>query len=460
MCIMNYKTISIIGFSLLTACMGNQVKDTNTIEQSALAQAQDIASQQDPSDIIESARELQVKAQKEDLYFFSPTYMSQAEDAMSEAESALAAKKPAQETIALALTAQKLFSRGLESKQSVRIQLEKSFSGLDMLKTLGTPTVERKEYESLMDDLKDLIVLIEQGKTSEAASEETSFLKDIAELEITTLKTKHLSPVQSALDLADEADADDFAPKSLKEALNRHDALQSYIESSPKDRDGIRKKSTAAIKLAQHAEHVAKSAKPLLKLNPELAETHVLQIEAWIRRIGQSLEHEDVTHLELNSQSIALAQKAETLTKQAKAVGERTQWDNERVKLQADIARLQQEVEQLTGQLKTHNSQSPDSDIQHDESTTSDQPLSAIEQIQEAADTTQTALSQDENTSETDPNGSSQASNEVTPQTTEDEAKPDPASQTQVPSSVQNEEENETRTERTTDTSPLSPATE
>ena len=81
---MKQRLVPIVCLSFLTACVGNSVKDTESIQQSAIQQAK--ATTQDPQAVIAESQNLQIEAQREDLYFYSPTYMEQAEDALEDAE--------------------------------------------------------------------------------------------------------------------------------------------------------------------------------------------------------------------------------------------------------------------------------------------------------------------------------------------------------------------------------------
>jgi hypothetical protein len=339
---MSQRIIPIICLSILTACAGNSVKDSESIQQSAIQQAKSV--NLDPQTVITESQNLQIEAQREDLYFFSPTYMKQAEDALEDAEDAIKSKKLPHEIIAHALTAQKLFKRGLENKPTVLKQLKATFDGIEMLREIETNKVLTSDFQDIQDDTKDLIILIEQGKTTEAINEQKDLLSDIAELEVKTLKKTYLSVVEHALDKAEDADAEDFAAKSFDKAQKTFDTFEKFIETSAEQRVLIKEKSKMAVHLAQHAENVAKAAQPLLKLNTETAEDHILFIESLMNRIATALNQGDILNLNLNSQSIAIAQTAETINKrantQAQLASKPATWDAEKAELLKTIDEL------------------------------------------------------------------------------------------------------------------------
>ena len=104
---MKKTLLSLCAASLLSACSGPAIKDTALIQQTALSQAQN--TEQSPQQVIENTRNTQISAQTQDLYYFSPSYMAQAEAEMAKAEESLKLSKPANIIIAHSLTAQALF---------------------------------------------------------------------------------------------------------------------------------------------------------------------------------------------------------------------------------------------------------------------------------------------------------------------------------------------------------------
>ena len=94
---MNKLLVGVLSLTFISACSAPAVKDTLLIQQSAQEQAKE--SGLSPQEVLDETRDLQILAQREDLYFFSPTYIAQAEDEIREAESAFEDKLPAQKII-------------------------------------------------------------------------------------------------------------------------------------------------------------------------------------------------------------------------------------------------------------------------------------------------------------------------------------------------------------------------
>lgn len=356
--------ISITTLSLLTACAAPVVKDSLLIQQTASEQAQE--SNQDVTQVLNEVRDLQISAQREDLYFYSPTYILQADEQLAKADKAIESTASSKIVLTHILAAKQLLNRGLDNKQTVIVQLKPALDGLEMLTQINTPTLLSKDFKNVQDDTKDLIVLIEQGKNSQAEKDLEDVLSDIRKLEIKTLKKSFLLPAEKALETAEEADAEDYAPKSFVAAKQAIEQFEIFIEKNPTKRDEISKQSTQSIHLAQHAHHVAKDAKPLLKLNHEQAEQHILSFEKMLGRMGTALNHPNISHLPLDSQSIALAQAAEIINKQAQALKNQGQWETEKQLLEQQIENLKKS-QALQNSSKQHNTKTEQVDSIIDE---------------------------------------------------------------------------------------------
>lgn len=372
--------IGICTASLLSACSSPAIKDTSHIELAAINMVE--SGEQDINGIISEVRDLQIQAQQADLYLYSPKHMAQAEEEMSKAEEAIKLKKPDHEILTHSLTAKTLFQRGLKLKPIVEQNLKPSFDALEMLKTIDAHVLLKDDYSDLQDELTDLIHLIEDGQTNEANQEQQAFLKDVAKLEIATLKTAYFIPAEKALDKAEEFDAEDYATKTFEAAEKNVEKLELFIESQYKDRQAVKDASTAAIHLCQHAENIAKAVKPLIGLKAEQGEQHILFVESLLNRITTALNHENIAHMPLNKQSIALAQKVETLNKQAQTNQNNPKWSAEKAELDKTIEKLKAELANKEKELKEAQQPAP-------------QVVEPTETSQEKADVAQKEMSDD-----------------------------------------------------------------
>ena len=346
---MKHLLIGICSIGLLSACSTPAIKDTSLIEQAAINLVE--SGQQDIQATIDEARTLQVQAQQADLYYYSPKHMIQAEQEMAKAEEAYKLKKPDEEILTHSLTAKTLFERGLKIKPLVEQHLEPSFADLAMLKELKAHIILKDDFKDLENEVKDLIILIEEEKTPQALQEQIALKADVVKLEIATLKASYLIPAEIALEKAEDAEADDYAKKTYEKAEKKVEQLGQLIETQYQNRQLIIDASKAAVQQSQHAQNIATAVIPLLKLNAESGEEHILYIESLLGRIASAIQAENMNHLTLNKQSISLAQKVEILNKQAQTNQSNPVWDQQKADLEKTISTLQSQLSNKETQI-------------------------------------------------------------------------------------------------------------
>lgn len=370
----NLVIITLLQTIAITGCSTTAIKDANLVRQHATEQAQ--KSEQSPEAILNHTKSKLQTAMRQDLEFFSPTYIAEAQKELIAAEQAISTGASSQHVIALALTAQQWLDRAANNKTIAAQKLSASLDALGVLKSINTPTLLPDDYSNFKDEIKDLMILIEQNQTAKALVEEKDVLDEFRDLEIETLNTAYLQPVLQALEAAEDKDAEGFAENTMNNALQEAERLEAYIKTNPKNLSEINEKSHQAIRSAQHAKQVALAVQPILRMGPEKAEQHIIAIEAFLARIGKVLKQEDVRHLSLESQSIAIAQAAETTARRAQAFERQQQWEQDKLALTAQINALQARLTE--GQMKPLEAQPQTVDTQQEERTSEGQTQEII----------------------------------------------------------------------------------
>ena len=335
---------------LSAGCSTPAIKDANLVRMSAAEQAK--STEQSPQEVIDAAKENLVEAREEELSFYSPTYLAEAEKEIDAAERSLLSGEESSIAVANALLAQQWISRGLKNKEVAQIKLKASLDALNVLDEIEAQKYLGEDYLEFKNDIKELIVLLEQEKAEEAIQEQKDILESFAELEVETLNAAYLKPVLVKLEEAEDQDADDYAEKTLADAQQQATALETYIKIYPRNRSEIAELSKHASKAAMHAKQVALAARPLLKLNTEKAEKHILAIEQYLARIGKALNHEDVRYMSLDNQSIAIAQIAETTARRAKAFDRQQDWEKQKQSLTEKVSLLEVALATSKAQLE------------------------------------------------------------------------------------------------------------
>lgn len=343
--------LPLVGAIFLSAgCSAPAIKDANLARMSATEQAK--STEQSPQEVIDAAKENLAEAHEEELSFYSPTYLAEAEKEIDAAERSLLSGEESSIAVANALLAQQWISRGLKNKEVAQVKLKASLDALKVLNEIEAQKYLGEDYLDFKNDIKELIVLLEQEKAEEAIQEQKDILEAFAELEVETLNAAYLKPVLIKLEDAEDQDADDYAEKTLADAQQQATALETYIKINPRNRSEIAELSKHAGKAAMHAKQVALAARPLLKLNTEKAEKHILAIEQYLARIGKALNHEDVRYMSLDNQSIAIAQIAETTARRAKAFDRQQDWEKQKQSLTEKVSLLEVALATSKAQLE------------------------------------------------------------------------------------------------------------
>lgn len=346
----NIFTLFIAASSLLVGCTTPALQDTNLIRQSAQEAA--LSTDVDAAKIIAQAKSNITDAYTQHLDLYSPSYLEQAEKEIQQSQKAFDKSLGESVVTTHALTAQKLIERAYENKQQVESILADAFNAFFELKNIKSATILPDDHTKLRHQLADLARLIERSEIKEAKAEQSTFLEAVAEFEILTLKATYLNPVDSSLKEAKAVHADDFAESTYQAAHSQRTELNTLIQSQPKAIEDINAQMQIALRAAQRTKHVAIAVKPLLSLNPEKAEAYVLSVESLLARIGKALNQEDVRHLPLDSQSIAITQNAELATKRAKNVERQENLKTENTQLKMALEEAQAALDLLKNRVK------------------------------------------------------------------------------------------------------------
>ncbi|MFT6261678.1 MAG: hypothetical protein ACJAYK_002266 [Crocinitomicaceae bacterium] len=339
-------TIAILCFLLLTACATNTIEDREVIGHEVGPQTK--INMNELQSIIDRAYELKLETEQQNIIFFSPNNMAQADTALNNLKNSIKGNRENNEVAALALSVQEFYMKGLNNKVKVLDKLKLSFDGLAMLEKLNTQSILNSEYLDIKESLKKSFILVEENKVTIAIDQQNKTLININKLETKMLKIIYLGIAEKALQKAKDTDAKDFATDTYKAAEKYIEKLSLFIETSPEQRDSIKEKSNSAVRFAIHAENVAIAAKAITRLTPKTAEEYILFIEKLLSRIAIALNSNDVSHLKLNSQSISITQTAETVSKQAETqinIGIQIEaWSREKLKLLNTIEILKKQI--------------------------------------------------------------------------------------------------------------------
>lgn len=316
-----------------TGCASKKLANQDAFDSLATAKAEQFAG--DSEKALDNAEQAYKNAKDAELDFYAPLHMEQLRDALKQAR-ALELEGKTTETVKVSAKVVTLYEGGLQNKQKAEGQLPALIQQKATLDEIKANNVLPGEYKAAMDDFKELISLIETGDEAKAAKDSEAVLKDLQAIELDVMLTQHWQPAKKTLDKAEKEDADSNATKTFEYAENLVQNAERIIRQSYTDRELVEKTGKDALRAAQHALFIGREVATLVSMNKAQAETVALQFEDYLGQIGSAIKADDVRHMSLQDQTLALKQFAEE--------------QNARVAAQykQQIANLNAQIEQIT----------------------------------------------------------------------------------------------------------------
>lgn len=380
--------ISILLTSSLIGCASTKVAQSASIEQQAQQQAAQLTLS--PQEVLAQSAEKLQEALQEELSFYSPRYLSHAQESYAEAQELINKGGQDQQALTFALKSQHYVEAGIANKAAVEDSLALVLAKKDALEEIDSPNLQESGYNKSVDKISKLIQQVEAGKMAEAIEKQTSVISYMVDVEIDTLKTAHLTDAEIMLEKAEDGDADEYAEATFEQAEKTLATSTAFIEQNYAQRDKVEQSGIDALKAAQHAYYVAIESQQLIQIKADAAEQHILSIERLFHRIGKGFEQEDLRYMSLGDQSTVLAQQAEILGKRLAnrpTVQEKSLWEKNKQRLLA-------EIEQLKLDLATQNSLPSDDQLIKPNDTTktnieTEQTTKIETELETAVDTTE-----------------------------------------------------------------------
>lgn len=129
-------------------------------------------------------------------------------------------------------------NKGLKKLEAVRKHMEVTKEELsevldtrDRAEMEGATGLFREEFESADADFKEAAALIERGQVEDARKARTDLMKLYSDLELRSLEKGKRAAAEAAIEAAEDADADDYAPKTFQKAVEELKLVTSVLES-------------------------------------------------------------------------------------------------------------------------------------------------------------------------------------------------------------------------------------
>lgn len=252
--------------------------------------------------------------------FYAPLHWKLARESFDEAVSLVSKNSPEIEIKKRLLIVQDCIEAMPGSKQTALKELDDVAEYFRFLRKIEADNAYPEEYAELIEDLRDITKKIDAPDLDAAREAKQSLLKDMTRLEIKTITFQQTSLAETTLEVAEDADADDLAEKSYKNAEKSLDIAKKLIAENPRNKENIATVSSHAFIEASHAGAIAREVKSIVEkmdddaIEEESLEGLVLRFETSLVSVARGFGLPDLRYLSLSDQASLLADYASLLT--------------------------------------------------------------------------------------------------------------------------------------------------
>ncbi|MAK92682.1 MAG: hypothetical protein CMI13_15790 [Oleibacter sp.] len=299
-----------LGMLALSGC-ASKVVNYDAIAQEAKRDA--AMADESASRTIQHAQSKLELGRSENLSYYAPRHLAEAEKSLLKAQDMLTSGKSDGEVKTVAMTSLKTLEAGLAVKKDILRQLKPSYDHLQVLKDIKADQYFPTDFADVEESLTGVMSLMEDQQTLKAESGQKALLARMHQVEVNTIEYIQLKPVKDLLTRVKNKGGADVAPISWETAQKSLLEAQALISKTPRAKGAIARVTVEATKAAQHAEVITDLTNQILDAGKDDAEAISLKMERWLYRISTALKHEDIRHLPLDQQASEYAKSVEAL---------------------------------------------------------------------------------------------------------------------------------------------------
>lgn len=299
-------------FLVISACTSQTVKLTDQDSKAILSQSNQ--SKNTPEQLI-TQYESKLAVLGEELSFYGPIHYQLASEKYLFAQTLIKQNKASEQAKLEISAALHLLDMASQNKSAVKLHLKKVDMQYLELKKLQSPTLLPDKFNTLNEEYKTLINMIEKGMVQDAIKEENNLIEKMIRLEIDSLVKHNLSESENLLFQAKQLNAEDYMPKDFKSLEASLLDIKTYIQKSYRNRQTIIIRSKALENNAKKLFYIAKEANHMRESNDTEIGRYAANSFEIIDKITNALS---INKIEVTDYSIML----EKLLAQLKAYNE------------------------------------------------------------------------------------------------------------------------------------------
>ncbi|MEJ2542917.1 MAG: OmpA family protein, partial [Calditrichaceae bacterium] len=178
--------------------------------------------------------------------------------------------------------------KALSVVELANLYLKTSIEARDAAIAANAPLYALSLWNEAEDKMRDSGMELEDDDINDARDTGTKATELYRKAELKAIKNGILGDARKEIELAEKADATDYAYQTIMDAKNLLLEAEQQIESNPYDRADALKKSKRAAYQGRHAKYLANTIKKLSKKD-ENWETLILKIEDVLTEIAKPL---------------------------------------------------------------------------------------------------------------------------------------------------------------------------
>lgn len=194
------------------------------------------------------------------------------------------------------LSAHHLLDNALQQRAAVKLHLNKADAHFTELQKIEAPTLLPERFEIVSQSFTHLISMLERGNIQEAIAEQANLIEQMIELEILSLKKKHLAQSKAYLAKSAKNNAKDYIRDRFHQVENLINETESFIDKNYRDRKRIQSKSVVAHKEAKQIYYISTEIQTLLSSEDSELGRKVSDRFAFFDKITEALNIEPVSY--------------------------------------------------------------------------------------------------------------------------------------------------------------------
>jgi outer membrane protein OmpA-like peptidoglycan-associated protein len=208
-------------------------------------------------------------AQANQVDVLSPKNFKEANEALMDAKKMHAKGKDADKVLHEVAVGNAYLANANAVADVSRNNIEDVIAARQAAVTAGAPSYFSKEMKKADEDFKDVTEDIEKNKMSSVTKERTELQKKYLELELKSIKEKHLGESRNTISLAKKEKAEKFAPRTLAIAEKSYTDTEAYITANRHNTIAIETRAAETKEAAMHALNINRTAKGTDKVSSE-----------------------------------------------------------------------------------------------------------------------------------------------------------------------------------------------